>query len=119
MMAYILHVHGVKNQDVTDFSCWPLHIPDNVHSMFYQVTATDFNIAQHQLVHLPKDKKDVFVEIKTGQNCGPVTMNIFGLQQLGDGVQMYFKVVAEGTFNLTEGGKSLKGPHRRRQVWQG
>jgi hypothetical protein len=76
--------------------------------MFYQVTATDFNIAQHQLVHLPKDKKDVFVEIKTGQNCGPVTMNIFGLQQLGDGVQMYFKVVAEGSFDLTEGGKSQK-----------
>ena len=88
--------------------------------MFYQVTATDFNIAQHQLVHLPKDKKDVFVEIKTGQNCGPVTMNIFGLQQLGDGVQMYFKVVAEGSFDLTEGGKSQKGPHRRRLhvVWK-
>ena len=52
----------------------------------------------------------MFVEIKTGQNCGPLTMNIFGLQQLGDGVHMYFKVVAEETFDLTEGGKSLKGP---------
>ena len=101
-MAYILYVHGVKDQDFIDFSCWPLHIPDNLHIMFYQVTATDFNIAQPQLVHLSKDKEDVFVEIKTDQNCGPVTMNIFGLQQLGDGVQMYFKAVADETFDLTE-----------------
>ena len=94
-----------NNHDkLIDFTSWPLHIPTNIQSLFYLVCAPDYDVVQHQIVALPKEKKDVFIEIKTSPDSGPVSMHILGLQQIGVGVQAYYKVMAEAVVDVTSEG---------------
>ncbi|CAC5392316.1 unnamed protein product [Mytilus coruscus] len=111
-MAFILHIQGFQGHELQDFSTWPLYFPNNVQAIFYLVSVTDNNIVQHQLVDLPKYTKDVFLEIKTASECGPVTMQILGLEKFGEGVQTYYTVVAEGTLDIVKEDKDTESTER-------
>ncbi|XP_076082087.1 uncharacterized protein LOC143052850 isoform X1 [Mytilus galloprovincialis] len=107
-MAFILHIQGIQGKDLQDFSTWPLYFTNNVQAIFYIVSVTDNNVVQHQLIDLPKYDKDVFLEIKTAPDSGPVTMQILGLQKFGEGVQAYYTVVAEGTLDIVKEDKETE-----------
>lgn len=95
-------MHVFQETGGLKFTSWPLHFSQNIQALFYVVMAEEFDIIQHQLVQLPNEKRDIFVEVKTVTECCPVIMHVVGLMRIGEGVQMYYKVVAEAFIDITE-----------------